>query len=396
MTANPLDIRTAITQVQTALVEALSLAYQYRYPEAATLSALAAVNAQPLPNHALIWVASEGVVYRWHTASTLPPAPPYVIAPLQLPNTGNGRWLRQSSAVTLGHAWFRPLHRVRTGYARVVQIYQGEDDEALERIYAQRPAFLVEFESDRLECAAYQHGAIYEYEWRFWIHCLSRNLRYGPDALIGSEVRSDAGTVPDPGLYSMIGDVRYLLGGCSLGLDPGVKFVDVTGEARIIETLYSQRVFRAEVQLVVRGSVHVIDEDLISNPQLWIERRDTDGPPGEPFDAGNHVAVGYRFAPGPSLTAAPTAGVAYLSGQLVSSTPGAHTFAPEADTYRDLLPDGRLVYQDVPWDAEPPMQLPGSLRLGLTRTDAASIVADRYLCSYSVRSSANPDDPFPT
>ena len=268
-----------------------------------------------------------------------------------------------------------PLHRVRRGYARVVQIYQGEDDAVLERIYAQRPALLVEWDSDALACESYRHGAIYEYDLKFFVHCVAKNLRSGPEALIGSEVPDDAGTVPPPGLWEMIGDVRYLLGGCDLGLAPGVKFVDVTGEARIVESELAHRLFRAELSVTVRGSVHVIDEDLISDPKIWVERRDADSPEeGGNFDRSNHVAAGYRFAPGPGLIATPNAGVAYIAGQLVSSAPGAHTFEPSSDTYRDLLPDGRLVYQAVLPGEDPPPQLPSSLRIGVTRTSDTDLV----------------------
>ena len=129
--ANPLDIRSAIAQVETALVDVLDLAYRYRYPEAADLTALANYDAQKLADRSLVYVVTEGVVYRWTTASTLSPLAPYVIAPNVLPPKGNGRWIRQSSSVTLGHTYLRPLHRVRTGFARAVQIYQGEDDEIL-------------------------------------------------------------------------------------------------------------------------------------------------------------------------------------------------------------------------------------------------------------------------
>lgn len=389
--SNPLDIRTAITQVQTALVDVLSLAYQARYPEVADLPALQSLDWNRI-ERALIFVRSEGVVYRWSNASTLAPVLPYVVAPSS--NPPNGRWLRQSSSVTLGPAWFRPLHRVRTGYARAVQIYQGEDGEALERVYGQRPAILVEWLSDELAVKSYQHGAIYDYAWKFAIHCLSKNLRTGPDAVIGSDVAADAGTVPDPGLYQMIGDVRYLLGGCTLGLEPGIKFCDVSGAARIVETDLAQRLFRAELDVVVKGSVHVVDEDLIQNPQVWVERRDAGTPAGESFDASNYVALGYKFAPQPGLTAIPSAGVAYVGGQLVSSSPGAHTFEDDADTYRDLYPDGRLAYSAVSIGADAPPVTPGTLRVGLTRTEGGAITGDSYLCSYSVPSGADPGDPF--
>jgi len=125
MSANPLDIRTAITQIQEALTDAIDLAYRWRYPEAENLSALAEREAAKLPDRALVFVTDQGVTYRWLTASTLTPVAPFVIAPNVLPATGNGRWVRQSSSVTLGPGYFRPLHRVRTGYARTVQILRA-------------------------------------------------------------------------------------------------------------------------------------------------------------------------------------------------------------------------------------------------------------------------------
>lgn len=391
--ANPLDIRTCITQVQEALVEVLDLAYRYRYPEAADLAALAAREAMPLPDRALIFVAGEGVVYRWRTASTLPPTAPYVIAPNILPPAGNGRWLRESSAVTFGHDYRRPLHRVRTGYARACQIYQGQDEARLAKIYAQRPAYLVEWVGDELKVQAYRHGSLAAYDLRFIVHVLARNLRNGPQALVGSDVATDT----EPGLYQMIGDVRYLLGGCRLGLDPGVKFTDVTGAARIIEMIdgdLSQRTFRAEIDIVVRASVHVMDEDLIEAPEVWVDRQDAGTPDGQPFDPGNFVARGYSFGPQPSLSSAPAPGVAYIRGQIVMSTPGAVTFPPSMDTYRDLLPDGSLEYSAVPAGAKPPPQPAKALRVGVTTTSADSIVRDRYLCSYRVPSGVDPGDPF--
>lgn len=393
--SNPLDIRTVITQVTTALVDTLDLAYKVRAPEAADLAALAAYELTPnLDDRALVFVASEGVVYRWLTASTLPPAPPFVVKPRAdlLPEQGNGRFVRTSSSVTLGPAYFRPLHRVRTGYARAVEIFQG-DDAMLERIYGQRPAFIVEWVSDQLAVKSYAHWAIYDYDLRFSIHCLARNLRNDNEALVGSDVPGD-GDIEGPGLFRMIGDVRYLLGGCALGLDPGVKFCDVTGEARIVETLYADRVYRAEQDVVVKASVHVVDEDLFPNPEVWIERRDAGTPPGGDFDASNFVAQGCAVSPGPGLTATVTAGVAYIGGQVVASPAGTRLFEADADTYRDLAPDGSLSFYAVEPDSDPPPQRPGTLRVGVTRTEGSSVVADRYLCSFSVPSGADPGDPF--
>ena len=402
MAGNPLDIRRVLIQIQNALVDTIDLAYRKRVSPVADLSALASAylgdpdgsEAVALPDRELCYVQSEGVVYRWRAASLAPPISPYVIAPVTFPalSNGNGRWLRESSNITLGPAYFRPLHRVATGYALAVEAYNGnhEPEEVLDRIYAQRPSFLVEWVEDDLQLKGYIPQTLYEYDVRFTVHALTQNFRNGPDALVGSDVPGDEGTP----LYKMIGDLRYLLGGCQLGLGPGVKWVDVTGSARIAERDLSQRVFRAELDILVRASVHVIDEDLISSPEVWVQRQDAGSPMGQPFDASNHVALGYRLAAAPGLVQAPTQGVAYVAGQLVTSTPGAHRFVPNKDTYRDLSPDGTLRYYAVDLGADEPPQLPGTLRIGLTRTDSANVVADSYLCSYAVDSGANPGDPF--
>ena len=74
-----LDVRTASIVVQDAVVRALELAYLRRYQEVADLAALAAVTTEPLPNRALIWVLSEGVVYQLSKASTDTPLSPDII-----------------------------------------------------------------------------------------------------------------------------------------------------------------------------------------------------------------------------------------------------------------------------------------------------------------------------
>ena len=298
-----------------------------------------------------------------------------------------------SSSVTLGPAYFRPLHRVRSGFARAVEIYEGQDDEVLARIYGQRPAYLVEWVSDELEVKSYAHGAIYDLTLRYSLHALARNLRNGPEALVGSDVPGDE-DAEGPGLWQMIGLARWLLGGCTLGLEPGVKFVDVTGATRIVESELAQRLFRAEMDVIVKASVAVLDEDLFPAPEVWIERRDAGTPQGEDFDASNFVAQGCAVSPGPGLAGTVTAGVAYLAGQVVASPAVTRLFEADADTYRDLSPDGSLSFYAVEPDSDPPPQRPGTLRVGVTRTEGSRVVADHYLCSYSVPSGADPGDPF--
>lgn len=392
--SNPLEIRTAVVQIETAILEALRLAYFFRYPEAQTLSELAQRDAFRLLAGSLTFVATEGVCYRWEPASLLPVLPPYVVAPATLGDGGNGRWIRESSSLTLGHDYRRPLHAVRTGYARYVGLYQGEDDELLERIYGQAPAFLLEWTRNDLESVGMRHGMVYEFDVSFVVHVLSRNLRDGTDGTIGADVPADAGTTPAPGLLRMLGDVQYLLAGSRLGLEPGVKFASIDGAAQIVETDLAQRWFRAELPLTVRASVHLIDEDLFDDPEVWVTRKDAGTAGHDPIDLSNYVAEGLRFAAAPGLTGTPSPGVAYVGGQLVISTPPPYTFPTSSDSYRDLRPDGSLVYRSVPNGAVPPPVSSGAMRIGVTVTDQTRIVADSYLCDYVVSSGADPGDPF--
>lgn len=401
---NPLDIRTCITQVQSALVDAISLAFQYRYPEAQTVEDLRTAESKDLPDRALRFVVDEGCVYRLVYSSRLPQLLPYVVHPTDRDDVERGgRWIRQSSSVTLGPNYQRFVHRIRTGYAQAVQAFQGEDGEALDRIYARRPAFLVEWAGDTLELRGYQPGTIYEQDLDFDIICLSQNLRDEQEALYGSPYvgEIDPGQystqprINDPGLYRLIGDVRYFLAGNQLGLGPGIKWCDIQGQAQIAEENLAQRVFAARVPIKVRASVHIVDEDLVSPIEIWIQRQDANAIANDGvIDPGNHVADGYRFSPQDGLTAAPSPGVAYINGALVTSAPGAWTFEPNADTYRDLFPTGQIFYQPVDNNAEAPVQPPGTLRLGFTVTDASSIIQDVLLCSFAVNSGANPTDPF--
>lgn len=394
-----LDVRTATQTIFNALRDTLSLAIERRYPEALDIAALKAVDASTIPDRGLLFVRSEGVVYRWSMASTQPEVLPYCVAPaVAISEIGNGRWLAQSTSVTYGPNKYRPLHRERVGYYNVVQAWQGADDEALERIRTQRPALLIKWLSDSQDLKGYAHGSIYETEHRFLLHIVTWNLRDDESAVLGSTVEQDSELAPPPGLLRMIGDLRYLLSGSQIGLAPGVKFVDASLEASIVDEDQAQRLFAAEMEIIVRGSVQIVDEDLEIDPEVWISRYDCGTSDGQPFDAENHVADGYRFALQTGLAAAPSAGAAYINGQLVTSVPSVVTLDDNSVTWRDLLPSGQMVYvaqsiAEFSANGEPAVTA-GAMRIAVTRTENGAIVLDQYQGSYRVRSGANPGDPF--
>lgn len=385
-----LDIRTAAIQIQTALTECLELAYGWRRANVPTVSALATVDVGSFPDRSLGFVESEGMVYRLLKASTLAVNYPYVV------ETWNdtGRWVQQFSTMTLGPNFQRPIHRIRDGYARKIEEWNGQDDEMLERLFGQTPAFLVELIDDQITSEAYRHGGVYRCVWRFVVHCWARNLRHGRDALLGSDVAEDSGIEPERGAWRMIGDVRYLLAGTDLGIGPQIMRCSVDGSGRVPETDLGQRKFRGEVDIEVLGSVHRMDEDLLP-PRVFVERYDVGHPQGKMFDPRNFVADGLKITESESsLVAAPQAGAAVIDGVLVSVVPTAWTFDPSAWTYRDLTPDGEFHYSATAPNADPPAQYPGSLRVGLSVTDANGIVSDQFVCSYRLTTREVTGDPF--
>ena len=143
----------------------------------------------------------------------------------------------------------------------------------------------------------------------------------------------------------MLGDLRYMLSGSQLWVRARRDVYRCVGEATIVDEDYAQRLFAAELEIVVRASVQIVDEDLETDPEIWIERFDTGTVNSESFDPRNYVASGYRFAPQTGLSAAPTEGAAFIGGQLVTSIPSVVTLPDNAVIFRDLPPTGQLVYR---------------------------------------------------
>lgn len=391
-----LDVRTALTTIQDALVDTIQLAYGWRVPgELADVEALRSAPTVERLHRELRFVRAEGICYRFYQDSLLPHNPPFIVQPadrgVSADNPqGRGRWLRTNSQETLGPAYFRPLHRVRTGYARAVQLFQGEKAEMLERALAVSPLFMVEFLGDDWINRSTTQGAIYEVNYDFMIWCRSENFRPNREAILGSKYDAADGENTeaelDPGINKMVGDLRYLLGGNRLSLAPGVKYVDIQGKTVVEEEDLAERVFIWGVPVTVRASVNILDEDLLSPFEVWVQTLKAGTAERRPFDLDNFVQHGLLIDPGSGLVGAPQSGVATVAGQIVSVAPGAHLFEAEKDTYRDLRQDGSLIYQSVAIDDRPPTQEPNTLRVAKTRTDATDIIADVYACDFAVRS----------
>ncbi len=387
------DVRSEIITIEKAIVNALSLAYQFRYPPVDSVTELRLLNANstdipsatgiPQDNF-LRFVTQVGRVYRFDGYSLEIDDNLNVIKPHDLTDTQRGRWIKQDvgepgqpTYLDLGNGvnFRKPLHIIQTGYAKAVEPYQGQldRDEELTRIMGNIPAFLVHWIGDEYLSSSQYQGALYKVKHKFSIICLSSCLRPDASSLYGSPIPGEYAY--DPGLYRMMGDVRYLFNASKLGVH-SVDYTDL-GQGEVTHEDWDSRLFMGEVELIVRDTVNIADEDLIElreqamNPHLTASVG--------PFDIVNYIASGLRVPIQQGRNVAPEAGSAYIDGQLVEVNPPPHLFPTFSDTYRDLKPDGSFYYTSVTAGHKAPPLIPGTLRVGLTVTDGSNITFDTFL-----------------
>jgi hypothetical protein len=374
-----LDVRTQITTAEQTVLEILELGLQVRLAPVADTAALAAAAVTTTRDRALRYVTAENRVYRWSAASTAAHAPPNVVQPQAAPP--NGRWLRVTSPSTFGPNLNAPLHSRQTGYVRWVRLYQGPDtlDDQQVGVDGQTPALLIHWVGDRPEARSNRPGALYWNVHDFQVQCLSSCLRPPPATRWGSPIPAEL--AQDPGLHRLMGDVRYLLAGVDVG-EPGIESIEI-GAGAIVDEDLEERLHVGQVQVLVRTSWRIPDEDL-ADMALQVNPKWTDFQDPPRFDPLNYVASGYIIQVGAGLTRTPAPGSAFIAGVALSSSPAARTFSADRDTYRDLKPDGTFTYLEVAVGAKPPAVTAGALRVGVTTTNGADIIQDKILCSYSV------------
>lgn len=378
-----LDVRTQVATVERFVWQVLRLGLMSRGPAVADIAALRAAPVVTAKDGALRYVTAAANLFEWAPASTLADDGVNVVQPTTPPKPGlvNGRWLRVSHPSTFGPHAGRPLQSRPTGYVPAVVLYQNEDDDKpIVEVFGQTPAILVEWLGDDPRARSQYAGALYWDEHRLLVTCISQCLRPSPGALLGSILSGEA--LKDPGAHRMIGDVRYLLAGVQTG-DPGIESIEI-GPAHIVEISLGQRLVVASAEVLVRTSWTIPDEDLEAMAWQVDPKHPTTFEDDDAFDPLNYVASGYTVQQGPGLTRTPAPGAAFINATVVSSAPGSKTFTASRDTYRDLKPDGDLVYTEVLVGAPAPPRTSGWLRLGVTRTDASDIVLDKVLASYRV------------
>ena len=379
MTAT-LSCKNEIGVVVRALEQALRYAFLVRLGPVANLAALRTA-FQTQWDRALCFVTAENRIYEWIPFSTLPDDNLTVIAP---DITKPGRWIRVETTLTYGPNDNAPLINKATGFIRTVEVWDGSSaaEDKQQQIFARSPALLIEWSGDNPEVMSQYSGSVYRNEHTIDIGIVTECLRRAPSAAFGSPVAAEKAN--DPGIFDLIGLLRWFLAGSKLDTS-GIDFVEI-GASEVTTDLLAERWFLGSLRITVRTSFSIDDEDLEAltgnvQPKL------TNFPAEEiEFDPSNWVSSGLEVVggAGPGLTRTISAGLAFVAGATVTYAGETKTFTANSDTYRDLLPNGTIQFIWVPIGEKAPPIPAGALRIAITRTGAAGVIEDFWLCGRSV------------
>ena len=387
-----LAANTGTTQIEVALRDTIALALRRRYPAVANVAALRAWStlgeggSSSLDETNVELLPVGTTVYRWYATSTEHDDGAGVIAPAdrvaaRLP----GRWLRTTAAAD-------------AGFLDAVRLYEGEDTEdmILQRVLGVIPSCLIIWRGEEHRLKSVQPGALYEFPVEFEVWISSKNMRRGNEALLGSPIADEADR--DPGVLNAIGQLKKVLAGSNLG-QPGVDFVELHGHTPKLQSL-SEGEFVHALKITVRAAIHIPDdpgEDVPLEPgALWLQGQLVDS--SEHFDPANHRVGGLEVDLGHTQVAGVPgklfslvhAGEVVMNGTSVATPEIVVELQPSHDHYRDVFPSGVVWLTPVPVDAAPPAQSVGTLRVGVSRTNATDVISDRFLVG-SARDVGEPD-----
>lgn len=395
----PLEYRTALTQIERALVDRLSLAFQVRRPPVADLPTLRqAQDGRYVMHRDLIFVEDQGLCYRWLDTSAAPDDNSSVIMPAWVTDGGPGRWVRctdQSLYARRDEEYAQPLCMIRDGYAKAVQLYEGDvsSDVVMQRVLEQRPAILVRWLRTEQEQKSLQ-PALYRSVYFFQILGISYNPRFGTDAQYGSDLPLEA--AEDPGLNAILGDALDCVIGASdhntgyAHLVPGVDVVQPQG-MEIAEESLAERLFIGAARFRVIAYLHRPDYDAAPLTTVGMTTQHINEH-GLAVAPDNVLLQGYHLVwPAEGLVHAVQYGRAKVGGHLVAGSPAPVKLPADSAIYRDLKPDGTFIYRATAIGADPPAPVAGALRVGVTTTSSAGIVTDTILAP-QITDFAGPDE----
>lgn len=386
----PLDTRVAQTTLENALRDTVLCALGQRLPSVASIAALRAVATRGAASSMrsdddLICVGSGTVTaFRWNSISAATDDGATVIQPSDV--TGNGRWLAWTSplrfstsvggdSVTLDQITSGPLRRV------IVLDKSMSDDETLALVTGQMPSVVIEAIGDTPADATQATGSLWLTDYEFTVSVISRNLRDRREAAQGSGLSEDVDTV---GANAIDGFIKALIGGTSLtAIVDGIRNVKV-GHADNTTSDFGER-------FVIRSRSYTIQatEEFPNAPNEFGAAQEVDvqahmadlgDQPGD-FDALNYITSGMLVTVDSGFMQQVSAGSAVIAGTAASYAGTIRSFAAMSDIYRDLSPAGTMTYVTVSAGSDEPAVTPGSLRIGVCRTDSSGVISDRYIAA---------------
>lgn len=247
-TPSTLTFRNARVVIERALRDELLLAHGRRL-QIATPSALAALRSAPLGDDDLCFVSSADRAYRFRRADATTADGDAVVAPSDLPPAAPGRWLKTDSPVA-------------TGYLERCELFNEDADQETvnERVYGKKPSLLISFEGARHKPVSNRAGTLYWYIASYTLLVVSSNMRGGEAAWYGSARPNEA--AGDPGTAAMLGDIKEVLAGSTLGLGGAVERVEI-GEERPVMVALAKRTVLEALSINVWASLSREDNDLV-------------------------------------------------------------------------------------------------------------------------------------
>lgn len=389
-----LDIRTAQTEIENAIHDAILYALGWRLPAVATIAELrdvttaGASGATQRNDDDLINIVVGGLVtaaYRWSTSTTTDDNGSTVIRPTDVNASSPGRWLLWTSDMrfeqTVGGVSY-PLNELLTGpLKRVAIVDQAMAPDEFEKIIKGRtPSVLITADDDEPERLTLSGGR-YVTLYRFTITVVAQNLRSRRQHVQGSTVDDEDGA------YYVDGQIRALLRGIRLRAFLGDSLIvaDFGRGENWTSRHLQRRVFRQRTWTVRVYEAHTPASNNTGELELLNAQGDlADLGEASEFDEDNYVSSGITVPVGVGLTKPIAAGTATIDGDTVTYAGELKTFTASKDTYRDLLPDGTLEFVEVDIDSEEPAVTATAMRIGVTRTDADSVIADTMIAITAV------------
>lgn len=376
-----LNVEESLAQICDALVRELSFALKKRLPPVATPAALRLVPSmiEDMPTRLdlqIIYVTSVGKCFYWSQFATAADNGTTVIAPADAGPTG--RWLLVESTLLYKGV---PVAEIEEGVIREVILHVGDFDEQVlkSRIFGKAPCVAIHLDTEAHKAISQIPGTLADYRVGIETWAVSRNFRAGYEASLGSPLPDEFAA--DPGVLRLSGKVKNFLWGSNLGIDTITDTVPL--EARNDRSDVAERVFVWAQTWEIRGSLHRPDEpfELTDVDRIDAQRMQSSvGPTGE-LDLPNCITSGLHVPIGLGLAKTIAAGTAKIDGTTVTVAATAHTFTASTNTYRDLAPDGTWTFTEVATGYDVPEPAAGSLRVGLTVTDAAGVAWDTFLAS---------------